>query len=146
MSNRYTNPWQHTFERQKIELEIVFDGNTTSNPILKAWNPTTHAYVTAGASGYRGVKSVTRTGVGIYRIDLQDRYQRLLSFNFACYAIDETNAPVTGDAYVKIQTFNAATAPSLSIVTYGNAIATPVELDVNTRCYVNVSFSNSTAL
>jgi hypothetical protein len=147
MAGRQLCQFAYSHEKYKIDLEIIFDGNTTSNPILKQWNPGTNAYVT-NTVGYRGVKSITRTGVGVYRINLQDRYQRILGYSYGQYIIDETNAPATSDCYIKAQAVNTSstTAPSFTIVTYGTTMATPVELDANTRVFLNVSLSNSSAL
>lgn len=146
MSNRYNPTTTYSFEKKKVTLEIVFDGNTTSNPILKQWDPVKMAYVTPTSTGYRGVTSVTRSGVGIYVVNLQDRYMRLLGGHLLAYAIDETTAPAAAHCYVKAQAVNSATAPSVTIVTYNATAATPVELDANTRCYLTLHFSNSAAL
>lgn len=146
MANRTYTQFQYTHEKYKVHLEVVFDGNTTSNPLLKAWNPATASYATAGTGGYRGVKSVERTAQGTFKLHLQDRFHRLLGMDFTAYAIDESTAPLISDVYIKAQAVNDASDPSITIVMFGYGANTAIDPAANDRFYINLYFSNSATL
>jgi hypothetical protein len=100
MANRTFMDKQYTMVKRRVELYAAVLGAGAAAPSLRKWNyptlgtgpnartytaaptanalPTGAAYPLQYACGAEGVRSVTRTGVGLWTVQLQDNYQRVL--------------------------------------------------------------------
>lgn len=100
MADRTFVEKQYTMVKRRIELYAAVAGAGAAQPTLLRWNyptfgagPAARTYTAAPTAnalpsgvpghlqygcGAEGVRSITRTGVGLWTVQLQDNYQRIL--------------------------------------------------------------------
>lgn len=140
MANRTFTQFRGHLEKAPVSIFIALDGAGAANPVLLNGSLTT-----AGTGGYKGVKSVTRNGVGDYTITLQDTYQKVLSAKF-CVFSRTAAAPAISNAYIKSAATTTAGGGTVTIVTFGATMATPVEMGATVdRLLIELVLSNSNA-
>jgi archaellum component FlaG (FlaF/FlaG flagellin family) len=145
MAGRHFNQFSYSLEKMPVSINAVVDGNGVTSAILQQISPS-GAYSAAGTGGFRGVKSVTRNGVGDWTIKLQDNYQRLIACQGQCTS-KTAAAPVTYNFYVKASDMAAAGGATINVILYGAAIGTPVEASATVdRWLFEILVSNSTAM
>jgi hypothetical protein len=91
MANRTFSEFQYALEKGKVDLFARVSVAAAGAVTLKKWNPATRTYSAAPTSGVgsysvgsQGIKTVARTGTGLWTVTLQDSYQRLLGAFFTC--------------------------------------------------------------
>ena len=145
MANRHYEQFQNSLEKKLVNIFINFDGNSTSTPILKSWNPVTAALVTAPSTGYRGVTSITRNGTGDFTFKFQDNYVRLLDVSLNPLAIDGSTTPLAVGFWIKAINPTAAGGATVRVITYLATPGTPVDPGTNDRWYGQFTWSDSAA-
>ena len=144
MANRHFNQFSYSLEKKVVFLYAILDGTGASAPNLMA--PNGAGTLASTALGYKGIKSITRTGVGDYTINLQDSYFRLLDLSFSALSKDGATTPLVWDCWIKSAVTQAASGGgSVRILTYGSAAGTPVEANTNDRMYICLTLSDSNA-
>lgn len=143
MANRMWTQFRYSLEKAPVDVFITLTGAGASAPTLNSWTGT--AVATAGSGGYKGVKSVTRNGVGDYTITFQDTYNRLLGFDFVPLSIDGATASAAANCWIKAVSPTATGGATVRFVTYGATPGTPVEATTNDRLYICATWSNSNA-
>ena len=99
MANRFFSEFNYMLDKGVVTLFAAVQFNGSSTPTLVQWNPTSRTYSAAPTAGSRGIKSITRNGLGDYTITLQDTYQRLLVFGVTFVSSTTAAAPI---AQVKV--------------------------------------------
>ncbi|HEY6008303.1 MAG TPA: hypothetical protein VIU40_08275 [Geobacteraceae bacterium] len=143
MAGRNFVQYHYSLEKKLVTIYANWDGNSTSTPTLLHWNGS--SLVTAPSGGTRGVKSITRNGVGDLTITFQDNFQRLLSVDFVALAKDGSTTPAACNLWVKAVSPGASGGATLNVVTYLNAAGTPADSTTNDRWYLAVVWSDSQA-
>lgn len=83
--------------------------------------------------------------MGDYTIKLQDNYQRLLAVSARVFSRN-ASAPAISNCYVKSVDMAAAGGATITIVTFGATMATPVEMGSTVdRLLLEIVLSNSNA-
>lgn len=98
--NRSTVVNTHTFEKKVTKVYATVAVGAAGAPTLQAFKGPGNnmALAAAGTPGFNGVKSIARVDTGKYKVTLQDRHVRLLSFR-AEFRAD--NAPAAPNAHVQ---------------------------------------------
>lgn len=116
MANRQLQNNRGTLEKGLVDIFCTVSIGATGAPTLKSWTPLTRTYATAGSSGARGVKSISRTAGGSYSIVLQDSYQRLLEWNVVSQLSGGLVVNMTAGNDTAITNVNSSTAPTVGLV------------------------------
>jgi hypothetical protein len=141
MANRNYTQFSYGFEKFPVTLYAVAEGNAGADMVLKAPNAD-GSLKTAGASGYKGVKSITYdAATGRFVINLTDSYNRLLALHMIAESIDHTTAATVSSVMVYDKTLTGA-SPLIKVGVYNlaGALANPT---TNVRLYFTITLSNS---
>ena len=141
MANRYFNQFQYGFEKTPVKLYATILFATTAAAVIRAWNGV--VYSTAGATGYRGVKSITRNGTGDFTIRLSDPYNRLLGATVDFVSADgSTPIVANGKPQVIVDNVGSATDPYVRML-FVNAGGSATDPTANDRGLLSFTLSNS---
>lgn len=149
MANRTFTQFSYGFEKFPVTLYATVDFNASSAPVLKSWtipgSGAAGSYATAGATGYKGVKSIVRTAQGKYTVTLSDPYIRIIDFQYAFKAIDGITSPLALNIFVMTEAVASAT-PTIVLGATGSAGSTSLtDLGANDRVLFTFILSNSTS-
>lgn len=145
MGNRFYNQYSSSLEKGRVTIHVHVAIGATGAPTLQAWNPNTRTYSTAGTAGFAGVKSVARTGAGLYTITLQDSFQRVLGVE-ALFGLAGGLSVVTDVALNSSTTsVNSASTPTVGIACMSST-ATAADPDSGSTMDLEIVVQNSTAL
>lgn len=142
MSDRLYNQfgaWR--LERGVVVVHAHVSIGATGAVTFQAWNPNNRTYSTAGSSGWGGVKSVTRTGTGLYTFVLNDKFQRLLAINWM-----ENVAGGTANI-VSVQNNTTTTDATTGTIAICTMSSTATAADPDSGCTMDFEFvlQNSSA-
>jgi hypothetical protein len=127
MANRLFNQFQGTLEKSPVILWMRFTVGATGAPTLDTANS-------------KGIKSITRNGVGNYTVVLQDSYQKLLGFNY--FSVFSTPAAI--NAFVTTEAVATNSNPNV-VFQFQSAAGTNVELANGEDIRMEFELKNSTA-
>src|SRR5581483_10117924 len=127
MANRYMYEVIQTFEKRPVHLFANISIGATGAPTLN--------------TGSRGIKSVTRTGVGSYTIALEDQYQKLLDMDWGLISTTRTDAALG----CLIAADNSANASPGVNITFRVAAGTLTEISNGAVLLLNLLLRNSSA-
>lgn len=145
MANRLFTQFTQRLEKGVVTVHAHVAIGATGAPTLQAWNPNTRTYSTAGSAGFAGVKSITRTGAGLYSIVLQDSYQRLLGCE-AYFTVAGGTSNVTDVAgNATLTNVNSNSAPTVAICTMSST-ATAADPDNGCQMDLEILLHNSASL
>jgi hypothetical protein len=146
MAGRHLTQFMYSLERMPVKLYAVATGAGAADMTLQYWNPTTGALATVPTGGAKGIKSITYlASAGKFRITLQDAYQRLLGLNIATLAVDGATQPVAPNWQVFAQAVTTATGGTIDLWFYAPAGTVLTSPTSNSRLYIEITLSNSTA-
>ena len=143
MSNRTYTQFQWGLEKKAVSIYCNATGTGASAPTLNSW--TGSALATAPSAGYKGVKSITRNGVGDYTFTFQDTYNRLLDLSLNVLAIDGATTPLVAACWIKSVNATATGGATVRLVFYLSAPGTPADAGTNERLYLVFTWSDSNA-
>ncbi len=141
MANRNYTEYRRSHEKYPVDIFVNLLGTGAAAPTLQKW--TGSALATAGSGGYRGAKSITRSGTGDYILTLQDKFNRLLALNCFVVAVDGSTTPVATKCWGKVITPGASGGMTIRLVFYQSAPGTPADLTSNEEVYLQITVSNS---
>jgi hypothetical protein len=146
MAGRHLNQFMYSHEKMPVKLYAVATGAGAADMTLQYWNPTTGALATAPTGGVKGIKSITYlASAGKFQIVLQDSYQRLLGMNIATLAVDGATQPVAPNWQIFAQSVSTATGGTINVWFYAPAGTVLTSPTSNSRLYIEITLSNSTA-
>lgn len=128
MANRYMYEFLQMFEKRPVILFANISIGATGAPTLN--------------TGSRGIKSVTRTGVGSYDIVLEDIYQKLLDINWELISATGTDAAL--GMLIASDASNNTTTPKVS-VTFRVAAGTLTEISNGATLLLSILLRNSSS-
>ena len=146
MAGRHYNQFRFGLEKMPVDIRATFYGaGNGANIVFKSFNPAgTIGAIATG--GFRGIKSVARTGDGDYTITFQDNYQRFLGMTACVTSLDNSTAPVANAFYIVTVDPAAAGGATIKFRTYLGTIGSLVAPAANDRWDINVVWSNSGAM
>jgi hypothetical protein len=124
MANRQFQQFQASLEKGLVQLFCRVSVAAAGAVTLQKWNPSTRAYESAPTSGTgsyalgsQGIKTVARTGTGLWTITLQDTYYRLLGVRMTTTATSGV-ATCGGLAVDAASDVTAVAAPVIKVVLF----------------------------
>jgi hypothetical protein len=141
MSNRNYTERFYTHEKYPVRIFCNLLGTGATAPTLQKW--TGAALGTAGATGYRGVKSIARNGTGDYTITFQDKFNRLLGMSCSVLAVDGSTTPLVTQCWIKAVVPGATGGATVRLLFYLYNPATPADANTNEELYLTFDWSNS---
>lgn len=145
MANRRFQQFQGTLLKGVVRLHARVSVAGAGAVTLQSWNVNTKAYATAASTGNTGgIKSVTRTGTGLWTVVLQDPYVRLLGASF-------TTSNTTGAATVTAMAVDSDgdltsnSAPTILLV-FSSATVTAADPASGDKIDLIFELSNSNTL
>jgi hypothetical protein len=141
MANRNYTEYRRSHEKYPVDIFVNLLGTGAAAPTLQKWTGT--ALAAAPTGGYRGAKSITRSGTGDYILTLQDNFNRLLALSCFVVAVDGSTTPVASKCWGKVVTPAASGGTTIRLVFYLATPATPADLTSNDEVYLQITLSNS---
>lgn len=145
MANRAFQQFSYRLEKGICVVHLHAAIGATGAPTLQSWAPNTRTYATAGTAGFGGVKSITRTGTGLYSIVLQDTYQRLLGVSAMFSLAGGTSNIVQVANNTTLTAVNTISAPTVAIACMSST-ATVADPDNGCQMDLEIYLQNSSAL
>lgn len=143
MANRFFDQFYQTLDKGVVSLFAVVNFGASGAPTLQKWDPSARSYSAASSTGFRGIKTITRTSAGTYDVTLQDSYNRLLQLNYTFQNASAAAAPL-----VIVQTpntnLNSTTAPKFSM-TFLNTSGSATDPASGEQVVFEIILQNSTA-
>lgn len=122
MADRTFTPFNYSLEKYPVVLFAQVSFGSSGAPTLEKWDLTSAALATAASTGFKGIKSVSRTSQGLFVFTLQDPYQRLLFAEAVFYvASGQPAAPVL--SLRATTAVNSASAPTITVNTLNGSLA-----------------------
>ena len=103
MANRnFTSERVYSFHGKLVQLYAQVKFGATGAPTLQQWNPVTRAFSAAPSTGWRGVKSISRTSQGLFVVTLMDAYNQLIDVDvsFDTTGVSGQPLPAAPNCYV----------------------------------------------
>jgi len=143
MANRFFFQLDQSLEKNVVTLFAVVKFGAAGAPTLQKWDPAARSYSAASATGFKGVKTITRTGTGVFDVVLQDSYNRFLSLNYTF-----ENASASAAPFVVVQTpdtnLASTTTPKCSL-TFLNTSSVATDPASGEIVILEIVLSNSTS-
>jgi hypothetical protein len=145
MAGRHLNQFMYSLEKQPVKLFAVATGAGAADMTLQYLSPT-GTLTTAPTGGIRGIKSITYlASAGKFQIVLQDPYFRLLGLSIATLAVDGATQPVAPNWQIMAQSVGTSTGGTINVWFYAPAGTVLTSPTSNSRLYIEITLSNSTA-
>ena len=144
MASRMYTQFSYSLEKYPVTIWAVVSFGTTGAPTLNSWNssqflPASAALATAGATGYRGVRSVARSSQGTFLFTFQDAYVRLLGADVLFYV--SAGNPAAPGLSCSINAITTVATPTLTVRTLQTV--TPTDPASGEIGYFTFTFSNA---
>ena len=118
MANRTLSSNQLIFDKKGVVIYARVNIGATGAPTLQSRNGKT--YVNAPATGWNGIKSISRTSAGLYVLTLQDSWVALAAF-WGGFQKDTVPSAPSVFANSTGTNVNSTTAPQITFTCYNSA-------------------------
>ena len=144
MSGRNLSPYAGSLDKGLMRITCAVKQTAATTIAFQQWNPGTRTYSAAPASGFRGVKSVTRTATGLWTIVLQQPTQRLTGITLMPSLAGGLGACIIACNNTTITNENSTSSPQVGVALLSST-ATAADPASGELIVLTLEFQDSTA-